>query len=235
MRLGYRICGGALLFLQTQEANLILGGVVRYEDGVKTTTGDQFSPTRKVSVELNFAVPEDPGIDADSVVQEVLDKAQSFVQIKLGLKVATVAAKTVVVQTTTPTPAVEGPKKRGPKPKPVVVQVPLTEGDKSLLRAAGEDWDTGNSAASVAVPTTVASDPIASGVEEDWDAAPEVVEITDKTLNDKVQVKNGTLKNPLKIRQLIGSFMADSTRAPVLREIPQEKRQEFLDRLEALS
>ena len=218
---------------------MILGGIVKFEDGIKTTIGDQFSPTRKVSVELNFAVPEDPGIDADSVVQEVLDKAQAFVHTKLGLKAATPAAKTVVVETRQPIGqkeaaaaamnAAEAPKKRGPKPKsnPAIEVAKIAPVSVNHGASGLEDWDHPN-----ALPATASAqtEQLSGGAEvEDWDAPP--AEITDKTLNDAVQVKNGKLNDPPKIRKLIADYAVGT---PVLRAIPQEKRQEFLDKLAAL-
>jgi hypothetical protein len=75
----------------------ILGGVVRYEDGVKNTVGDQFSPTRKVAVELNFTLDAtDANGSTDPAIQLVLDKAEAFVNSKLGIVTKTLTAKVII-------------------------------------------------------------------------------------------------------------------------------------------
>lgn len=217
---------------------MILGGTVAYEDGVKQQAGDTFSPTRKVRVELNFAVPEDPGIDPDSVLAEVMEKAVNLTNAKLGLTTATRAAKSIVAQTVAVAPAkvVTGKTKadleaeviakadaakapatkRGPKPK-VVADAATVVDDTAVV--AGDTPD-----AAVVDAASM----------EDW-ASEAVTEYTDKDMNDHVTKKNATLKNPVAIRALIGSYNPDPKKPFTLREIPQTQRQAFLDKLEALA
>lgn len=219
---------------------MILGGAVRYEDGIKTTAGDQFSPTRKVAVELNFAIPEDPGVDADSYVNDVLDKAINLTNQKLGITTATKAAKSITVgaaemdaankaqvvllkEALAEKLAEKAPAKRGPgKPKGfaggAVDEIPL---DGAVTAAGG-------------TPVT-ASTPIADAASmEEW-GSEAVTEVTDKDLNDAVQKRNAVLKDPPKIKGLIGAFNTDPKKPFTLREIPQTQRQTFLQRLEALA
>ena len=59
-------------------------------------------------------------------------------------------------------------------------------------------------------------------------------EITDADLNSHVQKKNAEIANPTAIRELIATYKTDPKKAFQLREIPQEKRQEFLDKLAEL-
>lgn len=227
------------------EAQLLLGGTVRYEDGIKTTAGDQFSPTRKVAVELNFAIPEDPGVDADSYVNDVLDQAISLTNQKLGIKTATKAAKAITVgaaemdaankaqvvmlkEALAEKLAEKAPAKRGPgKPKApaaeVVDEIPL-DGAVATLPP---------SATTAQTPTTAAASADAASMEE-WGSEP-VTEVTDKDLNDAVQKRNAVLKDPQKIKGLIGAFNADPKKPFTLREIPQIQRQTFLQRLEGLA
>jgi hypothetical protein len=215
---------------------LILGGIVAYEDGIKTTAGDQFSPTRKVRVELNFAVPEDPGIDASAATEEVLDTAISLVQKKLGIKAPTPAAKTAVVETRTKADlTAEATAKAGGEP--------ATEAAKTVRRGPGRPPKAPDpTPAPVADAAAVLDDDTASvseaiaGAEtvEDW-SAPMAVEITDKDLNDAVQKKNAVLKNPVAIRTLIGNFNPDPKKAFSLSSIAKEQRQTFLDKLGALA
>lgn len=215
---------------------MILGGTVSYEDGVKKDPGDQYSNSRKVRVELNFAVPEDPGIDPDSVLAEVMEKAIALTNEKLGITKPTRAASTVVVPAVKTKadleaaavakaggePAKPAGAKRGPKPK-VAAEKPA------------EDWDTGNPTVVTApTPATATTEATAEPATSDEWAADPVAEITDKSLNDAVSAKNGVLKDPPKIRALIGSFNPNPKKQFNLRDIPQEQRQTFLDKLEAL-
>lgn len=223
---------------------MILGGTVSYEDGVKKDPGDQYSNSRKVRVELNFAVPEDPGIDPDSVLAEVMEKAIALTNEKLGLTKPSRAAASTVVAPLVAAAKTEGKTKadleaaavakaggepakptgakRGPKPK-VAAEKPA------------EDWDTGNPTVVTApTPATATTEATAEPATSDEWAADPVAEITDKSLNDAVSAKNGVLKDPPKIRALIGSFNPNPKKQFNLRDIPQEQRQTFLDKLEAL-
>lgn len=215
---------------------MILGGTVAYEDGVKQQAGDTFSPTRKVRVELNFAVPEDPGIDADAVLAEVMEKAVNLTNEKLGITKPTRAAKTVVAETgkvTPPAKVVTGKTKAD-------LEAELLAKDKANAPAAkrGPKPKVVADAAAVVDEAAVveeATAPVADAASmEDWSSEP-VTEYTDKDMNDHVTKKNATLKDPVKIRALIGSYNPDPKKPFTLREIPQAQRQVFLDKLEALA
>lgn len=217
---------------------MILGGTVSYEDAVKKDPGDQYSNSRKVRVELNFAVPEDPGIDPDAVLAEVMEKAIALTNEKLGLTKPTRAAASTVVVPAVKTKAdleVAAVAKAGGEPtKPVGAK----RGPKPKVAAepakAAEDWDTGNANAATAEATSTTNTAGESVAQNDEWAADPVAEITDKSLNDAVSAKNGVLKDPPKIRALIGSFNPNPKKQFNLRDIPQEQRQTFLDKLEAL-
>jgi hypothetical protein len=88
----------------------IIGGIVAYEDGVKNTMGDSFSPTKKVRVELNFSLDLGEGVDQ---IQAVLDTAQSLTLAKLGLKVPTASAKAEVGAAGSERVRIETPKETG--------------------------------------------------------------------------------------------------------------------------
>lgn len=231
---------------------MILGGTVRYEDGVKTTAGDTFSPTRKVAVELNFAIPGDPGIDAGSYVNDVLDKAIALTNAKLGLKAAT--AKAVVVKVG-PSMIVEASQadvdsakaldaavkakmrevKRGPKHPPEKDEIPLGGAEKPSATVGDEipldGAPTQSASASPVAPTSAGAD--AASMDE-FSVEP-VKEVTDKDLNDAVQKKNQAIKSPPKIKEVLAAFNPDPKKPFTLREIPQTQRQTFLTRLEALT
>lgn len=66
-------------------------------------------------------------------------------------------------------------------------------------------------------------------------AAEPAKEITDADLNAAVQKKNATLQDPPKIRALIVQFQPDATKPPLLANVAQGRRQEFIDALNALA
>lgn len=227
---------------------MILGGTVRYEDGIKTTAGDQFSPTRKVAVELNFAIPEDPGVDAHSYVNDVLDQAINLTNQKLGIKTATKAAKAITVgaaemdeankaqvvllkEALAEKLAEKAPAKRGPgKPKGETVGGGAIK-IVSQTDVVADEIPLDGTATQTSTAQSVATD--AASMEE-W-GSEAVTEVTDKDLNDAVQKRNAVLKDPPKIKGLIGAFNTDPKKPFTLREIPQIQRQTFLQRLEALA
>lgn len=59
-------------------------------------------------------------------------------------------------------------------------------------------------------------------------------EITDQHLVDAVTRKNAEIKQPTLIREAIFKHLADPSQPGQLKDIPQEKRQSFLDTLNAL-
>jgi hypothetical protein len=226
-----------------QESNMkIIGGIVAYEDGVKTVPGDQFSPTRKVRVELNFSL--DDGEDADKSVTAVLGKAQAFVNGKLNLSTAT-AAVTSSVQTTEGKPP-RAPRASTKKPDAAAAQTDLEEltgapaasGGKTkadleaemLAKAGGKQPEAAKPAAD--------PDDLSSLMGEQ--AAAPAKEITDADLNHAVQETNGKINTPEnpggpRIRKLVSQFIPDPTKQPILKDIPQDKRAAFLAELAKLT
>lgn len=196
-------------------------GIVSIEDGKKAET--EYTPARKVRVELHFDVPE--GQDADAAIAQVSALADAHVRRLLG-QTANLTTSTADPSTTgslgsTSTPvSVKLTRQAGPrsKPKPVeVVLPPETKADPAAVDAS-----------------TVEDLPA-----DDFGApapAAEVRPITDAELHSAAQKKNSDIKNPLAIRALVGSFRpAGSTVAFQLVEIPQDRRQEFLDKLAKLT
>ncbi len=221
----------------------IIGGIVSHEDGVKTIAGDQFSPTRKVRVELNFSLDKGEGDDA---IAAVLDKAQAFVNGKLGLAVPTAAAKTVAA----------------PAPKAVQAEAlaPTVNDKERLAQAAGVVATTPKrgpgrpkATAPVADPDElVPSTPIADAMHAENEKAQALnddisdligddkpKEITDADLNHAIQQKMQEITSPEnpggpRIRKLTAEYIGDGTKQPHVRHVPQEKRAAFLKALEAL-
>lgn len=207
----------------------IIGGIVSYEDGIKTVAGDQFSPTRKVRVELNFSL--DDGDEDRPYVLSVMNTAQSLVQEKLGISGPTAAAtravehkpEAVKAETQKP-PRAPGRPKAEPKPS----SDELTTSAETAKPATKADL-----AAAAGLP---ADDGIADLLGESPKPAKE---ITDADMNDAAQRANAkinTAENPAgpRIRELAKKFIPDPTKPPVLREIPQDKRAEFLKQLAEL-
>jgi len=216
---------------------MLLGGTISYEDAVKQNPGDQFSTSRKVRVELNFAVPEDPGIDPDSVLSEVMEKAIALTNEKLGIKTATRNAKSNTITVTPGATAVTIPvtkadlekeatekaegKKRGPgRPKATPAEKPA------------EDWDTGNASPTSATDVASQSSAPAESASDEWEV-PAQTEITDAELHKAVQGK-AEKTDVVKIRQLIASFNPDPKKPFKIAMIDQTQRQTFLDKLKDL-
>jgi hypothetical protein len=224
----------------------ILGGVVRYEDGVKNTVGDQFSPTRKVAVELNFTLDAtDANGSTDPAIQLVLDKAEAFVNSKLGIVTKTLTGRVAVT-----TPA-ETNKPKADEPKtPKAPKAPKapekTKAD--LEREAGltgplpgkeapktaPDPDELTTSAEVSAPVTPAADP-----NDISDLMGEAVKpITDADLNDLAQKTMQRINKPEnpggpRIREMIKGYLPEGAQ-PVMAKIPADKRAEFKEKLDAL-
>jgi hypothetical protein len=224
--------------LKEEKTVQIIGGIVAYEDGVKTVAGDQFSPTRKVRVELNFSV--DQGEDGHAAIQTVLGTAQAFVRTKLGLAPNTGKAADSVEH---------------PHPAQKAAEATAgVSGKEALAKAAG----VSEAHVAAATPTPKAPkrtpalkpeapkpDPAAvieeagdpASVEDEFAVAAEeeVKPISDEELNNAVGKKNAKLNNPVLIRSTIAEFKPDGwTKQFTMRDIPQDQRAAFLMKLEAL-
>jgi hypothetical protein len=222
----------------------ILGGVVRYEDGVKNTVGDQFSPTRKVAVELNFTLDAtDANGSTDPAIQLVLDKAEAFVNSKLGIVTKTLTAK-VIIPGEVVKPKAEEPKTpKAPKaPKApektkadlereagLTGPLPGKEAPKTAL-----DPDELTTSAEVSAPVTPAADPNDISDLMGETAKP----ITDADLNDLAQKTMQRINKPEnpggpRIREMIKGYLPEGAQ-PVMAKIPADKRAEFKEKLDAL-
>lgn len=204
----------------------ILGGVVRYEDGIKTVQGDQYSPTRKVAVELNFTLDAmDANGSSDPAIQLVLDKAEAFVNGKLGIARKTVTAVTTV-KPEEPKPEVKpDPKPRAPRapaaPKPDEL---VTKDD--LAKAAGVDKKINGKNEDALELSAKPKDDISDIL------APTEKPISDADLNDaaqKTMARISTPENPggPRIRAEIAKFLPEGAQ-PALVKVPQDKRAALL-------
>lgn len=219
----------------------ISGGIVSYEDGIKSIEGDQYSPTRKVRVELNFGADSaDEGV-TDAEILGVINKAQSFVQEKLGLSNPTAKAKRTVHKEQP-----EGPTVAETQEKTVMALAMSSKATAKVLNdkeklAQAQGLLPDAAPANLAKATKPAADPAA--IEEE-PAANEVDDaladlgveeappVTDADLNAAVKARNTEIKDPVAIRSLIAEYNGGP--GHTLQEIPAEKRHEFLKRLKNL-
>lgn len=221
----------------------IIGGVVSFEDGVKTTAGDQFSPTRTLRVELNFSL--DDGDNADQSISTILDKAHAFVNGKLGLKVSTAAA--VAQVTKTPVVASDKDKLAEEAGLPAGASGDVTPKSAAAPKAPRKpaaaaaakpaaDGELGTETPPIAAKLAPADDGLGDLLGEEKPAA----KVTDTELNDAVQKKNQDINSPEnpggpRIRKVVAAFLDDPTKQPLLREIPEAKRAAFLAELSKLT
>lgn len=220
---------------------LITGGLVSVEDGAKHDPADQYSLSRKVRVELKFDVAE--GSEPKDVLALVGDMANDQVSAMLGRSPSTAR----VVTATTGTEAAPAARKRRTKEEIAADATAAAAAEAALKKAdplAMEDEPSPPADAATPAAATTSDQAGSSGVAatsaeaalDDWDApaATPTVAVSDGDLSDAVTKKNGELGDPVPIRNLIGSFNPDPTKAFNLRQIAPEQRQAFLDKLAAL-
>lgn len=155
----------------------ITGGVVAIEDGTKKT--EEYTPPRKVRVELRFDVAE--GGDADKMLTEVGEKVNAKVAELLGMK--PVAAKPAKPPSD---------KKPADKPKEVVTD-PVQNATVTLVAKAEDDDLPG---AEPSKPTAVTAEAVAEKAKD----------ITDAELLSAVSKRNGETKNPAAIKATAAKF-----------------------------
>lgn len=190
--------------------SVITGGSVTIEDGEKKST--DYTPARKVSVTLNYDVPE--GQDADAVLDRVADVANAKVDELLGRTKRPTATKPVAEAAP---PTGKGRKaKEEPKEEPKVA--PLADPVTADIGLFEEQ-----------APAAKPADDL--GLDE-FTVPPAV--ITDADLNAKVMAKNKEIGNPVVIRTLIASFNPDPSKPFSMGNISPAQRQNFLDRLAEL-
>lgn len=214
---------------------LITNGSVLIEDGTKTAEkADQYDVSRRVRVELSFAVGE--GQSAVAVLDHVAKIADMKVHEMLGRK--RTAASDIALNTAVTSAAgtvEEKPKATRTRVKPAeetkapADELDLTAGPKAAVSQADElglDLNAGSG--------------VSEGGQDDDDMswmneeAPAAKEITDGELGERAQHKHKELQDGKPIRALLDKYNPDKTKVCQLRDIPQAKRQAFLDELAAL-
>lgn len=204
----------------------ITGGKFHY---LRVVKDDDFGIKREFAAELTFGVGENESPDEiiGFVAQKVVDIAHEKLRIRSGSAAAEVQARPGSPSPASPPPAAD----------PV-----SPKNDKEKLAAAA-----GLTTLAVVAPAPVKPKkapkiaPVAEAAVEDDDlselfgetepAKPARV-VTDKEIIDAVNKKNGILKDPPKLVALKEEFVGKLPKQ--LRDIPAERREEFLQRLEAL-
>jgi hypothetical protein len=200
----------------------ITGGKYSYTRVVKD---DDYGIKREFSAELTFNVGEDDPVGDIGV--EIAQRVVDITHEKLRIKSATAsvpAAASEIVKTGSPSPV-------GPSP---AAAVPVNDKEKlaaeAVARATPAPTKPKRAPKAEAAPVPVVEDDLSELFGET--AAPARV-ITDKDLMEAVTKKNATLKDPPKIVALRIKYVGQLPKQ--MRDIPQEKREEFLKELDALS
>lgn len=222
----------------------VISGLVSVEDGKKAA--EEYAPARKVRVDLSFSVGE--GEDYATVFDMVSKAASNRVHALLhGTVIASVLdgapgepGPTPAATRTRRTKAqIEADKAAQGNVDPAAVSEDPTAGEEPVIHLGDASVVEDPASIGSAGGAQTSADPAAvDGAEmvDEWDVPPAepAKEITDADLNSAVQKRNGELKNPQLIRDLIGSYNPDKSKPFQLRQIPAAERQGFLDKLTAL-
>lgn len=182
----------------------ITNGSVSVEDGTKAS--EDYTPARKVRVELHFDNPTADDINTAG------DLASAQVDRLLGRTTAATAAEAT---------------KRTRRTKE---QIAADEAAKNSAPSADPlDGLEPTKPAEAAPPPAEEVDELAGLL--GGAGVPPAEEITDVALTEAVTKTNAATRNPPAIRALVDSYNPDPTKTFQLRQIPQEKRAEFLKKL----
>lgn len=230
---GYVLCS-----TQAKEDNhmaQITGGLVSVEDS-KPHSNDEYG-RKKVRVDLSFAVGD--GEDYGQVFDLASEAASNRVLSLLNgtaLRVVTTGGENLAGNGTT-----DGEPAPARKRRRTAAEIAA---DNALALAAHPKGDPASMVDDE--PPAPEDDPANVGGDEPKDPAglddfsiePEETgdePITDAALNAAVQRKNAELGDPEAIRAVIKLYNPDPTKAFQLREIPQDKRAEFITKLGGLT
>jgi hypothetical protein len=187
---------------------------------------DDYGIKREFIAELSFGIGENES--PDEIMGYVAQKVVDIAHAKLRLPAAAPTGAAVEVQARPGSPP--------PAPPPAAAPAPVNDKERlaaQVVAAATPAVVKPKRAPKLVEPAPEAAPDDLSALFGDEPAKEIVKPITDKELNDAVQHKNATLKNPPKIVALKEKFAGPLPKA--LRDIPQEKRAQFLTELAALS
>lgn len=191
---------------------VITGGLVAYEDGIKAA--EEYAPAKKIRVELRFDVEEggdsQAGLDmvgdiARAKVEELLHRKEAAVRVVGGAAVRTKADLAAEAGVAQKAEAVVKPKK-APKAEATKKDPDELDVKESVVR-----------------------------VEESFDVVgEEVTQISDADLATAAGKTNARIDDAQQIRDLVATYNPEAGKPFQMRQIPQEKRAEFVAKLGAL-
>lgn len=202
----------------------ITGGVVFVEDGTKSD--QEYSPARKVRVELRFDIPDEAALPGNlgSAIAFVGDVASAEVARLLGRTPAADTTRVVrVIEPGQPgsiTPQVETPKRTRRTKEQIAADEAAAKGSTDPLAGVEEKAPAADSVSG----DDLLGDLLGGGGEPE-------PEVTDAELNAAVQEKAKTFKDVPSLRKLIQETFGAKT----LADVPQERRGDFLKQLAALA
>lgn len=198
----------------------ITGGNFRY---LRVVKDDDFGIKREFQAELSFSVGENesPSEISDFVAQKVVDITHEKLRIRSSAPTTGAAAGEVQAKPGSPPSA----------PPPAAAPAsPPTDKDRLAAEAVAKATPAPKKAPKIE-KKAAEDDDMAALLGEETVAAAKI--ITDKDLSDAVTKKNATLKKPQAIVALKETYTGPLPKQ--MRNIPQEKRAQFLIELEALS
>lgn len=200
----------------------VTGGTIKFER--KKNLGDYNS--KGASVELTFLTEEGKVPDLDGICELAIAKAERML-LDVRPKAEVQAPKEAA-------PTSTGNPRGRPKHPPAIVEPPVQQIPDNAA-VVEEPTPNPTPAAVVEEPTAKESPPVTAdpaAITEEDDLTSGVVEINDAKLNAELQHVNGRIKNAVAIRSLVGEFVGPPPKR--VYDIPQARRQEFLDRLHKL-
>lgn len=208
----------------TNYSQTISNGVVSIEDGLKAA--EDWTPARKVRVELHFDTNE---ADPQAILDAVCLIAENKVRTLLGRPtLGQLGDSTAIPATaTTEKPKATRTKKAEPAPAPATN---ISDADELDLGSVSEESTSTSDDLGLEDVDDVNLDDLL-GVE----TAPPAKVISDAELGSAAMARNEATKNAVAIRKLVAAFTEGN--APTnrnARDIPQEKRQAFLDALKEI-
>lgn len=195
----------------------ITGGTVRYLKRVQVA---QFEP-KEADVSISFTVSETDADNAEAIITHARNTAVNLVE-EILTKQGTIGKIGRPPGSPNKPRGVSVAEARAAQKRAANTLAPEAES----VMVAGSQFDTEDAVEDVGTNETVDEDPM----DMDITAAAETP-ITDKDLNEKLMEKNAILKNPVRLRELVGRYVPPPGMA---RDIPQEQRKAFLLELEAL-
>lgn len=206
---------------------MITGGSVTIEDGVKKL--EEYAPARKVSVTINFAVPENDSDKGESYLAATSGLANDQVKRLLGQPVPNAEVRVAPAAATPKEPkTTKEPKTPAAKPAEAPKAPEKTKADLE----AEMGLTPGGPVETVQKPAAPAEDELGDMLSE-----PAKVAVTDKEISDACIGKADHMKTvagwePKKIRLLVEEFVGHT--GAKFAQVPAERRHEFLKRLQEL-